>query len=100
MDSKEYKNRVIKSAELAINELIKVIEDEIITGKKDEDLSPDRLKNAAATKKLAIMDCFEIIERVNEEKKKLESADSKEDDKKEEERPTRSKGFAERHASE
>ncbi len=33
----------------------------------DDDISADRLKNAAATKKLAIFDAFEILQRIQEE---------------------------------
>ena len=45
--------------------------------KKDfDDLSPelaaDRLKNAAASKKLAIFDAFEILSRIESEKSMLE----------------------------
>lgn len=32
-----------------------------------EDVTADRLKNAAATKKLAIFDAFEILHRIQEE---------------------------------
>jgi adenosylmethionine-8-amino-7-oxononanoate aminotransferase len=34
-------------------------------------VSADRLKNAAATKKLAIMDAFEILQRIQEEEDML-----------------------------
>tara|TARA_R110000782_G_scaffold112414_1_gene202297 strand:- start:386 stop:592 length:207 start_codon:yes stop_codon:yes gene_type:complete len=37
-----------------------------------EDISADRLKNAAATKKLAIFDAFEILNRIEEEEKLLQ----------------------------
>jgi len=33
----------------------------------DDDLTADKLKNAAATKKLAIFDAFEILKRIDEE---------------------------------
>jgi hypothetical protein len=33
----------------------------------DDDISADRLKNAAATKKLAIFDAFEILARIENE---------------------------------
>ena len=36
-------------------------------------MSADRLKNAAATKKLAIFDAFEILTRIEEEKALLEN---------------------------
>tara|TARA_B100001093_G_scaffold14737_1_gene13605 strand:- start:566 stop:769 length:204 start_codon:yes stop_codon:yes gene_type:complete len=37
----------------------------------DDDVSADRLKNAAATKKLAIMDAFEILTRIQQEEEML-----------------------------
>ena len=35
-------------------------------------MAADRLKNAAATKKLCIMDAFEIIKKIEEEKNLLD----------------------------
>ena len=46
--------------------MIKVAEEKIITH-TEEDVSADRLKNAAATKKLAIFDAFEILNRIQQE---------------------------------
>tara|TARA_R100000963_G_C4598209_1_gene72874 strand:+ start:382 stop:591 length:210 start_codon:yes stop_codon:yes gene_type:complete len=45
-----------------------------------DDVSADRLKNAAATKKLAIFDAFEILNRMEEEEAILEGK-TKEDNK-------------------
>ena len=64
-------------------------EEKIITH-TDDDVSADRLKNAAATKKLCIMDAFEILQRIEEEEAIL-SGETKETKK--EERSFR--GFAE-----
>tara|TARA_R100000935_G_scaffold15724_1_gene31443 strand:+ start:566 stop:772 length:207 start_codon:yes stop_codon:yes gene_type:complete len=36
-----------------------------------DDISADKLKNAAATKKLAIFDAFEILSRIKEEEDML-----------------------------
>lgn len=73
MDSKKIKIDIIRAAEKAVKELIKVAEESII---KLDDLSPDiaadRLKNAAASKKLAIFDAFEILTRIELEKSMLE----------------------------
>ena len=44
----------------AVEELIKVAKEAIVDS--DDDISADRLKNAAATKKLAIFDAFEILQ--------------------------------------
>ena len=57
-----------------MDELIKVAKEEIVDS--DEDISADRLKNAAATKKLAIFDAFEILNRIEEEKNILEDKPS------------------------
>jgi len=79
MDSRKIKIDIIRAAEKAVMELIKVAEEGII--KKDfDDMSPDlaadRLKNAAASKKLAIFDAFEILNRIESEKSMLEEDNS------------------------
>ena len=94
MEVKKLKEDIIKAGEMAVKELIKVAQEGII--KKDfDDLSPelaaDRLKNAAATKKLAIFDAFEILNRIQEESNILEDIVV---DKKE----TSFSGFAERRS--
>ena len=53
-----------------MEELIKVAKEPIVDS--DDDISADRLKNAAATKKLAIFDAFEILNRIQEEENLLE----------------------------
>lgn len=67
--------RVIAAGEKAVDELIKVAEEKIITGHKDDDLAADRLKNAAATKRLAIEDAFAILQRIEMERDKLNGND-------------------------
>ena len=52
--------------------MIKVAKEDIIKYDKDDELAADRLKNAAATKKLCIMDAFEILKRIEEEKAMLD----------------------------
>ena len=64
-----------------MEELIKVAEEKIITN-TEEDVSADRLKNAAATKKLAIFDAFEILKRIEEEEAMLENKPVEKDQKK------------------
>ena len=73
--------RVISAGERAVEELIKVAEEEIITGKPDDELAADRLKNAAATKKLAIFDAFEILQRIENEREKINGEDQAKDSK-------------------
>jgi hypothetical protein len=67
MTTEETKLEIINAGELAIKELIRVAKEQIITG-DDGDISADKLKNAAATKKLAIFDAFEILTRIEEER--------------------------------
>ena len=59
MNIKETKKRIIQAGHKAVEELIKVAKEAIVDS--DDDISADRLKNAAATKKLAIFDAFEIL---------------------------------------
>ena len=66
MNTKETRKNIIQAGRKAVDELIKVAEEKIITHTED-DVSADRLKNAAATKKLCIMDAFEILQRIEEE---------------------------------
>ncbi len=69
MNTKETKKKIIQAGQKAIEELIKVAKEKIVDS--DDDVSADRLKNAAATKKLAIMDAFEILNKINEEEELL-----------------------------
>ena len=70
MNIKETKKNIILAGQKAVDELIKVAKEPIVDS--DDDISADRLKNAAATKKLAIFDAFEILNRIQEEKQLLE----------------------------
>ena len=65
MNTKETKKKIIQAGQAAVEELIKVAKEKIVDS--DDDVSADRLKNAAATKKLAIFDAFEILTRIQEE---------------------------------
>ena len=71
MSNTEIKLKIIEAGQKAVDELISVAKEKIVTGSED-DLSADRLKNAAATKKLAIFDAFEILTRIETEEKLLE----------------------------
>lgn len=67
-------------------QLIKVAEEKIIKPDPDDELAADRLKNAAATKKLAIFDAFEILNRIESEREALNAVNTKQSNQ----------GFAER----
>jgi len=74
--SKETKLKIIAAGHRAVAELIKVAEERILNPDDDGgDLSADKLKNAAATKKLAIFDAFEILSRIEVEKENLDAID-------------------------
>jgi len=69
---KKLKEDIISAGEIAVKELIKVAKEDIIKYDAEDDIAADRLKNAAATKKLAIFDAFEILNRIQEEQAILE----------------------------
>ena len=69
MNIKERKKSIIQAGYEAVKELVKVAKEPIV--ETDDDISADRLKNAAATKKLAIFDAFEILTRIQEEEDML-----------------------------
>ena len=66
-----------------------MLREDIIKHDPEDDISADRLKNAAATKKLCIMDAFEILNKIEAEKEALDLGQSK---------PMTKQGFAERRS--
>ena len=86
METKKTKLRIIQAGQKAVEELIKVAKEKIVDS--EDDVSADRLKNAAATKKLAVFDAFEILSRIEEEENMLKEI-------KKENRGNNFKGFAE-----
>ena len=93
MTARETKLKIIAAGHKAVLELIKVAEESILNPDMEgDDLAADKLKNAAATKKLAIFDAFEILSRIESEKETIDMVDkgvSKTDTK---------QGFAERRS--
>ena len=86
MEIKKTKLNIIQAGQIAVDELIKVAKEPIVDS--GDDISADRLKNAAATKKLAIFYAFEILTRIQEEKDIL-------NEKPKETKEKKFKGFAE-----
>ncbi len=80
MNIKETKKSIIQAGHKAVEELIKVAKEAIVDS--GDDITADRLKNAAATKKLAIFDAFEILTRIQEEEDMLNNKPKKEDETK------------------
>lgn len=68
---KDKKNRVLVAAEKAVDELIKVLEMPILTS-SEEDLTADKMKNAASAKRLAYEDAIYMLEKIEMERGKIE----------------------------
>ena len=90
MNTKDKKKNIIQAGYRAVDELIKVAKEPIV--ETEDDISADRLKNAAATKKLSIFDAFEILNRIEDEKAMLDGK------VKEESVPKAFGGFAEKRS--
>ena len=92
MSNREIKLKIIAAGHRAIEELVKIAQEPILGSGDDGDIAADKLKNAAATKRLAIFDAFEILNKIESEREALDFADrgiSKVDSK---------QGFAERRS--
>ena len=89
--SNEIKLKIIEAGYEAVHQLIEVAKEKIIKPDPEDELAADRLKNAAATKKLAIQDAFEILNRIEVEKENIELADTKHNN-------NITQGFAERRS--
>jgi hypothetical protein len=72
MEISKKKELIIKAGFKAVDHLIKVAEENIITN-SEEDLTADKLKNAAQAKNIAIMDAFDILDKINEEQAILDN---------------------------
>jgi hypothetical protein len=85
---------LIDAGEKAVEELIKVAKESILKGddSDDVDLAADKLKNAAASKKLAIFDAFDILARIQSEKEVIKSIENNEEE------ALSGSGFAERRS--
>tara|TARA_R100000278_G_scaffold18268_1_gene18081 strand:+ start:782 stop:1057 length:276 start_codon:yes stop_codon:yes gene_type:complete len=90
MKSNEIKLKIIEAGYKAVEQLIKVAKEDIIKPNPDDDIAADRLKNAAATKKLAITDAFDILNKIETEKENINGVKK--------EVKTTNQGFAERRS--
>lgn len=100
---KEKKKSIIIAGFKAVDELIKIAEEVVVhfSGVDDngvlnlenQALAADRLKNAAATKKLAIFDAFEILARIERERELLDEPTLGANEK-----PAAFSGFAEKRS--
>lgn len=71
MNSEELKMKIISAGRKAVEQLIKVAREDIIKPDPEDELAADRLKNAAATKKLAIFDAFDILNKIDQEQENI-----------------------------
>jgi len=78
MTIEERKKSIIQAGRKAVDELIKVAEEPIVDS--SDDLTADKLKNAAATKKLAVFDAFEILNRIEEEERLMDDLEKSKKD--------------------
>lgn len=92
MDVRRKKEDILSAAETAIDELIKVLRDPIIGNSDEKDLSADKMKNAAASKKLAFMDALDMVSRIEQERNSMN------EDSSAQKPPELVGGFAERHS--
>jgi CHASE3 domain sensor protein len=63
------KIEILEAAKVAIDELIKVLREPIIT-RSEDDISADKLKNAASAKRLAFEDALNMLQKIEEEENK------------------------------
>jgi|TARA_R100001463_G_scaffold13819_1_gene36884 hypothetical protein len=71
MSSELLKVQIIAAGRKAVEQLIKVAKEDIIKPDPEDELAADRLKNAAATKKLAIFDAFDILNKIDAEQENI-----------------------------
>jgi len=91
MKSEELKVKIIEAGRKAVEQLIKVAREDIIKPDPEDELAADRLKNAAATKKLAIFDAFDILSKIDQEQENISNITS-------EDKTSTKQGFAERRS--
>ncbi len=85
LDVRAMKIRVIKAGEVAVDELIKVAEKPLLDGMnitsdginpEEDEITADKLTRAAQAKKMAIMDAFEILSKIEMEHNNLQALDN------------------------
>jgi len=60
------KIEILEAAKVAIDEMIKVLKEPIITHMED-DITADKLKNAASAKRLAFEDALSMLQKIEQE---------------------------------
>lgn len=75
-DYLKLRSKIVLAGKKAVEELIKIAEDKIKINEGDTSLAADRIKNAAASKKLAIFDALEILQKLEEESEFIKKSNS------------------------
>lgn len=89
---KSVTERILSAGERAVDELIKVLNQPILNdGEVFTDLAADKMKNAAAAKRLAFEDALSITERIEKERTKILDGQNPE-------KVIGNESFAEKHA--
>lgn len=86
------KQEILKAASIAVDELIKVLKSKIVGLDDLSDITADKMKNAAAAKRLAFEDALSMMERIEKEESLLNSVEIKSID-------LGNRGFAENYAT-
>tara|TARA_R100000988_G_C4007840_1_gene174179 strand:+ start:873 stop:1154 length:282 start_codon:yes stop_codon:yes gene_type:complete len=76
MTDGELKKSIIDAGYVAVEQLIKVAKEKIIKPDPEDELAADRLKNAAATKKLCIFDAFDILNKIQSEQENINAVNN------------------------
>jgi hypothetical protein len=71
----ETRKKIIIAGEAAVEELIKIAESKVFKFDDNGEISAEKVKSAAMTKKMAIFDAFEILDRVNQERESIRSVE-------------------------
>lgn len=77
------RKEILDAAQKGIDELIKVLQDPIIGNSDDTDISADKMKNAAAAKKLAFNDALEMLKRIEDEENLMDGTEKQKEEHKE-----------------
>lgn len=65
------RQEILEAGLVAVDELIKILREPIVTNTED-DISADKLKNAAASKRLAFDDALAILSKIESEREASE----------------------------
>lgn len=74
------RKEVVDAGKDAVRELIKIAKERVEINGDDISLAADRLKNAAAAKKVAVFDALEILDKLQEQEEFIKQSNSTDTD--------------------